>query len=153
MTQANGKAITTRKTFSRETSISANIRADASILWALLTTAHDAARWNSTIISIEGKIAQGEKIQLKSKLDPKRTFNLAIKAYEPEKRLVWGDAMGSRTYTLEPQSNGITLFTMHEKIGGPLFPLFARMIPSFDASFEQFTADLKREAEAIAQAK
>ncbi|MCW1970233.1 MAG: SRPBCC domain-containing protein [Anaerolineae bacterium] len=153
MTQTNSKATTTRKTFSRETSISATIRADASILWALLTTAHDFARWNSTIISIEGKIAQGEKIQLKSKLDPKRTFNLAIKTYEPEKRLVWGDAMGSRTYTLEPQSNGSTLFTMHEKIGGPLFPLFAKMIPPFDASFEQFTADLKREAEAIAQAK
>ncbi|MBL8958389.1 MAG: SRPBCC domain-containing protein, partial [Gemmatimonadetes bacterium] len=37
--------------------------------------------------------------------------------------------------------------TMHEKIGGPIFPLFARMIPSFDAAFDQFAADLKRAAE------
>jgi hypothetical protein len=38
---------------------------------------------------------------------------------------------------------------MREKIGGPLFPLFAGAIPSFDESFERFTADLKKEAEAI----
>ena len=36
---------------------------------------------------------------------------------------------------------------MVEKIGGPLFPLFANMIPPFDASFEQFAKDLKNEAE------
>jgi len=40
-----------------------------------------------------------------------------------------------------------TLFTMTEKIGGPMFPLFANKIPPFDNSFEQFTADLKKEAE------
>jgi hypothetical protein len=38
---------------------------------------------------------------------------------------------------------------MQEKIGGPLFPLFAGMIPSFDASFDQFALDLKNEAEKI----
>jgi hypothetical protein len=42
---------------------------------------------------------------------------------------------------------------MTEKIGGPLFPLFASSIPSFDASFERFAADLKREAEAIQSSK
>jgi hypothetical protein len=36
---------------------------------------------------------------------------------------------------------------MSEKIGGPLFPLFARMIPPFDESFNQFAADLKKAAE------
>ena len=38
---------------------------------------------------------------------------------------------------------------MTEKIGGPLFPLVAKMIPSFDKSFEQFAIDLKKEAESI----
>jgi hypothetical protein len=42
---------------------------------------------------------------------------------------------------------------MTEKIGGPIFPLFARMIPSFDQSFEQYAKDLKKEAEAIAKSK
>jgi hypothetical protein len=36
---------------------------------------------------------------------------------------------------------------MTEKIGGPLFPLFAKMIPPFDDSFEKFASDLKQEAE------
>jgi len=38
---------------------------------------------------------------------------------------------------------------MREKIGGPLFPLFAKMIPPFDDSFDQFAADLKEEAETM----
>jgi hypothetical protein len=44
-----------------------------------------------------------------------------------------------------------SIFTMTEKIGGVMFPLFANKIPPFDQSFEQFTADLKKEAEAISQ--
>jgi hypothetical protein len=36
---------------------------------------------------------------------------------------------------------------MAEKIGGPVFPLFANKIPSFDASFTRFAADLKAAAE------
>ena len=36
---------------------------------------------------------------------------------------------------------------MTEKIGKPLFPLFAKMIPAFDESFEKFANDLKKEAE------
>jgi hypothetical protein len=42
---------------------------------------------------------------------------------------------------------------MTEKIGGPLFPLFAGYIPPFDESFERFAADLKKESEAIQRSK
>ena len=149
----NGKASTVRSTFSRETFVSIDIKADPAIIWALLTNASDYPRWNSTIISIEGKIATGEKINLKSKLDPKRTFKLNVKEFETNSRLVWGDAMGKRVYTLTKNQNGGITFFMNEKIGGPLFPLFAKMIPSFDNSFETFATDLKREAETIMNAK
>jgi hypothetical protein len=91
-------------------------------------------------------------IELKSTLDEKRTFKLKVKEFVPEKRLVWGDAMGSRVYSIEKDSNGI-LFSMSEKIGGPIFPLFASMIPSFNESFEKFVADLKKEAETIQKSK
>jgi hypothetical protein len=37
---------------------------------------------------------------------------------------------------------------MTEKIGGLMFPMYARYIPPFDGSFERFAADLKRQAEA-----
>ena len=80
-----GKATTIKTTFSRETSISIEIKADAAIIWALLTNAADYPRWNPTVISIEGNITLGEKIKLKSTLDPKRTFKLKVKELEPEK--------------------------------------------------------------------
>jgi len=149
----NNKASTTRKTFSRETSVGIEIQASPEVIWSLLTNASGFTRWNSTVISIEGDIAPGQKIRLKSTLDPKRTFKLKVKEFQPQSKLVWGDAMGSRTYALKNTGNGVVLFSMKEKIGGPLFPLFAKMIPSFDSSFEQFAADLRKEAEKIMNVK
>jgi uncharacterized protein YndB with AHSA1/START domain len=147
------KAVTTRTMFSRETAVSCNIQADPAIVWQLLTNAADYPRWNSTIISITGEIKLGETVQLKSTLDKNRTFKLKVKAFEPEKRLVWGDSQGSRIYTLSQGKGAAVTFTMQEKIGGLLFPLFARFIPPFDQSFEQFAADLKQEAETIQKGK
>lgn len=148
-----GKATTTRKTFSRETSVSTTIYADPSIVWALLTHASDFPRWNSTVTSMKGEIREGGSVELKSILDDKRIFKLKIKEFVPEKRLVWGDAMGSRVYTLTRGNGNSTVFTMTEKIGGPLFPLFAGSIPPFDKVFERYAADLKKEAEAIQNSK
>jgi uncharacterized protein YndB with AHSA1/START domain len=150
---SNGKAFTTKKTFSRETAVSIDIQADKSIIWALLTNANDFPRWNSTVISIEGTIAKGELIKLKAKLDPKRAFKLKIKEFDAENRLAWGDAMGNRVFTLKSIGNNLTNFTMVEKIGGPLFPLFAKMIPPFDEAFQQYAKDLKYEAETISITK
>ena len=152
-TTQEGKATTIRKTFSRETSVWTTIFANPAIVWALLTRASDIPRWNSTVTSINGEIKEGETIELKSTLDEKRTFKLKIKEFVPEKRLVWGDAQGNRIYTIDKANAGGVLFKMTEKIGGPLFPLFAKYIPSFDESFEQFAADLKREAESIQNSK
>ncbi|MFM9908699.1 MAG: SRPBCC domain-containing protein [Chitinophagaceae bacterium] len=147
ISMANGKAMTIKKTFSRETIISIEIRASAQKIWQLLTNAESHLSWNSTIVSVEGKIAAGEKIKLISKLDPKRTFKLTVKEFIQNKKLVWGDAMGNRIYTLEENGNGSTNFTMDEKIGGIMFPLFSKYIPPFDKSFEQFAGDLKKAAE------
>ncbi len=148
----NQKATTIKKTFSRETSVSASIAADPAIVWVLLTHAADYPRWNTTVTSIKGEIKAGGTIELKSTLDEKRTFKLKVKEFVPEKRLVWGDAMGSRVYSLEKSGSG-TNFSITERIGGPLFPLFAGMIPSFDESFDKFAADLKKEAETIQRSK
>ena len=145
----NGKATTIKKIFSRETLVSIEIASDPSIIWMLLTKASGYPAWNSTVISINGKIAAGEKIKLKSTLDPKRIFSLMVKEFIPDHKLVWGDAMGNRVFLLTQNANRTVLFSMTEKIGGPLFPLFAKMIPSFDKSFERFAADLKKESEII----
>lgn len=148
-TTPDGKAVTIKKTFSRETAVSIKINADKAVIWALLTNASDFSRWNSTIISIEGDIAQGEKIKLKAKLAPKRTFKIKIKEIVPEQKMVWGDGMGNRVFTLTEQGEGKVLFHMQEKIGNFMFPLFASQIPPFDDAFEQYAADLKKEAETI----
>ena len=68
---------------------------------------------------------------------------------EKENSLAWGDGQGTRNYSLVKSGNGITTFSMDEKIGGFMFPLYAKHIPPFDQSFEQFAADLKKEAEVI----
>jgi uncharacterized protein YndB with AHSA1/START domain len=149
----NGKAVTERTTFSRQTSVSIEIKAEAAIVWALLTKASDHPRWNSTVTSMEGNIALGETIKLRSILDAKRVFKLKVKEFVPEKKLVWGDGQGSRVYLLTKNSDGSLLFSMTEKIGGFMFPLYAKMIPPFDQSFEQFAADLKKEAELISSTK
>lgn len=151
--KGDGKARTTKKTFSRETSVANTIFADPAIVWALLTNAADFPRWNSTVTSLKGRIREGETLELKSRLDEKRTFKLKVKEFEPERRLTWGDAMGKRVYTIVRTGAGGVHFTMSEKIGGPLFPLFAGSIPSFDASFERFASDLKKEAESIQNSK
>ena len=142
----NGTATTEKKTFSRTTTITQTINAEPAVVWSLLTNAKEYPSWNSTVISIEGEIQNGEKIKLKSTLDPSRTFKLKVKEFIPEQTLVWGDAMGKREYRLEKTAEG-TKFTMTEKIGGFMFPLFASKIPSFDKSFEDATADLKKAAE------
>ena len=147
--QADGKATTIKKTFSRKTSVSITIRATPAKVWALLTNASDYPRWNSTIISIEGDIKLGEKIKLRSRLDPKRVFKLKVKEFEANKRLAWGDGKGVRVYTLLDNGNGTVAFSMTEKIGGLMFPIYAKYIPPFDASFEQFSSDLKKEVEKI----
>jgi uncharacterized protein YndB with AHSA1/START domain len=142
-----GRATTSRTTFSRQTSVNIDIRANAATVWSLLTNASLFPKWNSTIISIDGKIAQGETIKLKSVLDAKRVFKLKIKEFEPNRRLVWGDGQGSRVYSIRDNNNGTITFSMSEKIGGLMFPLYAKMIPPFDNSFEQFARDLKKESE------
>ena len=148
----DGIATTKKETFSRETTVSIHIKADESIVWSLLTNASDYPRWNSTILSIDGEIKEGEKIRLRSTLDEKRTFKLKVKTYQPEHQLEWGDGKGSRVFTLTKSDNGVS-FTMTEKIGGLMFPMYAKYIPSFDESFEQFARDLKNEAEVIQQTK
>ncbi len=147
--QQSSKATTVKTAFSRETAVSTDIHADASIIWALLTNAPDFSRWNSTVVSIEGDIKPGATIKLKSTLDEKRVFKLKVKEFQPPHRLAWGDAMGTRVYELKQMDANTTRFSMTEKIGGLLFPLFSRFIPSFDEAFNQFAADLKKEAEAI----
>ena len=108
---------------------SAQSRQIPRIVWALLAEwlRLSALEFHGNIVDRE--IRPGETIELKSTLDEKRTFKLKIKEFVPEKRLVWGDTMGSRVYTYRKSQGGSVLFTMSEKIGGPLIPVICRDDP------------------------
>ena len=66
----------------------------------------------------------------------------------------WYGETGKATGFTHTKGNGGTLtFSMTEKIGGFMFPLYANYIPPFDKAFEQFAADLKSESETIQSSK
>jgi hypothetical protein len=146
----NGRATKTKSAFRMEYTVGINIQAKADKVWTIMTQAPDFPRWNSTIKSMEGKIAAGQTIKLVATISPTRTFNLLVTEFEAGKRMVWsdGNAMfkGVRTYTVTPKSDGTTDFTMAEVYTGFMMPMIAGSLPDFTASFEQYTSDLKKEA-------
>ncbi len=149
--QTNGKATTTRSAFRIEVAVGITVEAAPSAIWALLTNAQDFPRWNSTVQSIQGKIAPGETILLRATIAPERTFKLRVTTFAPSERMVWQDGTplfrGVRQYTLTSRDDGATEVTMMETITGLMLPMIAGSLPDQGPSFEQFLADLKAEAE------
>jgi hypothetical protein len=151
--EINGRANKTKSTFRMEYSAGINIKAKPDRVWMLMTNAADFPRWNSTVKSMEGKIAIGEVVRLVATIAPTRSFNLKIIEFIPEKKMVWTDEKtnpmfkGVRTYTLSPKADGSTDFRMSEVYTGLMLPMIAGSLPDFGPAFEQYVADLKREAE------
>lgn len=131
--------------------VGVTIDAKPDVVWALLTDAAAYPSWSSTVISIDGTIAKGEKIALKSKVDPKRTFELTVSTFEPNRMLVWEDGgkafKGVRTFTLTPRGDGTTEVTMVEVLTGSMMGMIEGKLPDFRPSFDDFAADLERAAE------
>ncbi|KIG14295.1 hypothetical protein DB30_06897 [Enhygromyxa salina] len=131
--------------------VGVTINAPPEAVWALLTNAANFPLWNSTVTSIEGTIAEGQRIKLKAKVAPDRVFPLLVSTFEPHRRMVWEDGnkifKGVRTFTLE--SNGTTTtVTMAEVLTGAFLPKIAPKLPDFAPSFEAFASDLKQAAQA-----
>ena len=134
-------------------SVKKTISAPAEEVWALLTNAAEYPEWNSTIVSLEGEVALGNRIKLVSTVNPKRAFKLTVSEMEEPRRMVWSDGMplglfrGVRTFTLSPAGEGATAFEMEEVFSGLLEPLISKSIPDMSDSFEEFGESLKRAAE------
>ena len=141
-----------KSAFKQVISASINITAPAVRVWALLTDAKAMPSWNSTITSVEGDIALGQKIATRVPVSP-RTFVLTVTAFEPPRRMVWRDGglpmfEGVREYTLTEDGAGGTRFVMTETFRGLMLPLIAGSLPDFKPIFERYAADLKRAAQA-----
>lgn len=150
---SEGSATKSKSTFRMECSVATRIAAPPERIWALLTNAKDFPRWNPTVTSIGGEIRAGERLVLKVPTAPERTFKPRVTTFEPARKMVWSDGAapmfkGVRTWTLEPRTDGTTLFTMHEVFRGLMLPMIAKTLPDFGAVFEQYASALKREAEA-----
>jgi hypothetical protein len=130
------------------------IAASPDAIWAILTDAPNYSAWDSGVERVEGRIAPGEKIKVVSKANPGRAFPVKVTEFAPGKNMTWSGGMplglfkGVRTFTLSPQGDGSTKFTMREEYTGPLLPMIWRSMPDLGPSFEQFAAGLKKRAEA-----
>ena len=155
MTNPNARASKTSQTFRLECSTTIKVRASPERIWALLTNAADFPRWNSTVTRITGKIEQGERLALEVPAAPGRTFKPRVVKLEPERTMVWSDGFapmfkGVRTFTLAPDPDGSTVFSMVEVLSGVMLPMIKGSLPDLGPAFEAYAADLKREAERTA---
>jgi hypothetical protein len=129
------------------------IQATPEAIWAILTDGPGYQAWDSGVERVDGRIAPGEKIKVVSKVNPGRAFPVKVTEFTPGQRMTWSGGMplglfkGVRTFTLQPQGNGSTTFTMREEYTGPLLPLIWRSIPDLGPSFTQFATGLKQRAE------
>lgn len=143
-------AVATKRLFRQSVRVEVDIRATAARIWSLLTDAADMPRWNSTVTSVEGRVAPGERLTIKVPIST-RTFPVKVDVFEPPTRLVWGDGnavfRGVRTYTLVSNTDGSTTFTMEEVFTSALLPLIGLSLPDFKPVFERYASDLKAEAE------
>jgi hypothetical protein len=142
----------TEDTFRMDCSIRCEIAATPARIWALLTDAAGFPKWNSTVTSLKGPIALGQKLELKVTLDPKRTFKPKVTKLVENRAMEWSDGMapmfkGVRQFTLTPKSDRITEFEMTEVFSGVMLPMIKKSLPDFRPAFEAYAADLKRAAE------
>jgi uncharacterized protein YndB with AHSA1/START domain len=130
----------------------ASIAASPDDVWAVLVDAAGWPSWDSGVAAVDGTIAEGQKITIRSAAAPGRAFPVRVTTVEPFRRLVFTGGMplglfrGERTYTLTPDGDG-TLFRMREEYTGPLLGLIWRSMPDLQPSFDQFAAGLRKRVE------
>ena len=150
---ADGKAKKTRTADALDYAVAVNIAAPPAVVWDQLTDVSKHAKWNTTLLKIEGPIALGSTVKLVAKTAPDRPFELKVTTFEAPKKLVWEDGgkafMGVRTITLTPDGAG-TRFAMNETLSGRMLGMIEPKLPDFAPPFEEYAAALKKASEAAA---
>jgi hypothetical protein len=123
-------------------------------VWPVLADTSSWPDWDSGVLGVEGEAAEGSRIKIRSEVNPKRAYPVRVVEFEPNLQMAWLGGMplglfkGVRRYTLTPEGEGRTRFTMREEFTGPLLPLIWRSMPDMNDSFRQFASGLKRRVEA-----
>jgi hypothetical protein len=129
------------------------IAADSEAVWAVLSDGPGWATWDSGVDGVEGRIAGGETVKIRSQAAPGRAFRVKVTAFEPSARLRFSGGLplglfrGVRTYELTPAAGGGIAFRVREEYTGPLLGLIWRSMPDLGPSFERFASGLKLRVE------
>jgi hypothetical protein len=129
------------------------ITASPDKVWDVLCDGRHWPEWDSGVDAVEGSIAPGETITIRSRAAPGRAFPVTITAFEPPHRLRFAGGMplglfrGVRTYEVSPDPAGGTAFRVREEYTGPLLGLIWRSMPDLGPSFTQFAEGIKQRAE------
>mgnify|MGYP003701651041 CR=1 FL=1 len=129
------------------------IKASPGAVWTVLVDGQAWPSWDSGVDGVEGQIAAGQKITIRSRAAPGRSFPVKVTLFEPPGRLQLSGGMplglfrGLRGYHLSSCGENETLFRIREEYSGPLLGLMWRSIPDLGPSFERFAAGLKQQVE------
>jgi hypothetical protein len=121
-------------------------------VWAVLVDAASWPHWDSGVDAVDGTLAEGQKITIRSAAAPGRAFPVKVTEFEPFRRLVFSGGMplglfrGTRTYTLTPDGAG-TVFRMREEYTGPMVGPIWKSMPDLQPSFDRFATGLKQRIE------
>lgn len=113
---------------------SAQIEAGPEAVWAVLADGAAWPSWDSGVQAVDGELAPGGTVTVRSSAAPGRAFPVTVTAFEAPRRMQFSGGMpaglfrGRRDYTLEAASGG-TRFVMREEYTGPLLPLIWRTMP------------------------
>jgi hypothetical protein len=129
------------------------IAASPQKIWDILIDTAGYPKWDPGMVRIEGRLALGGKVKFFTKFSPDQAFAVKVTVFEPGKKIVFTGGMpfglfkSERTHTLTTDEAGQTTFHTEEIFSGLLLPIFGRSLPDLTASFEAFTAGLKKRAE------
>jgi uncharacterized protein YndB with AHSA1/START domain len=130
----------------------ATIEAPPEDVWAVLADSAGWSTWDSGVDGVDGVLAPGKQVTIRSAAAPGRAFPVRVTRFEPGAcleltgGLPLGLFRGVRTYRLRREGSA-TGFTMREEYSGPLTGLIGRSIPDLQPSFEQFVQGLKQRVE------
>jgi hypothetical protein len=131
----------------------AHIEASPTRIWSVLIDGAAYPNWDSGIESVEGTIADGTRIKVRSEVSPGRAFPVTVRLTDDRSTMTWTGGMplglfrGVRTFTLESPDGRATSFRMREEYTGALVPLMWKTMPDLGPSFNQFALGLQQRCE------
>lgn len=98
------------------------IAASAAAVWAVLIDGASWPKWDSGVDAVEGRIAMGETLKIRSQAAPGRAFPVKVTLFDPPARLRFSGGMplglfrGVRTYEVSGDADGQIAFRMREEL-------------------------------------